>query len=71
MDPKPWVSSQQVQDCYGIWNALPSSLSPAENFVVENLLQVKEEKEALEIIQSSSLSPKEKVEAILEWRRIQ
>ena len=45
-------------------------LRPFEEFVIDNLLDIGTEKEAIKLIQDSSLPPNEKVEAIIEWRRI-
>jgi hypothetical protein len=50
---------------------ITSKLKPHEEFVIDNLLGVTNEKEALACIQDSSLTPQEKVDCVLEWRRIQ
>jgi hypothetical protein len=45
-------------------------LLPYEEFVIENLLDITDEKKALDCIQNSTLTPKEKVECVLEWRKV-
>ncbi len=47
-----------------------SELRPYEEFAIDNLLSVETEEEALALIQASELTSKDKVDAVLEWRRL-